>query len=424
MKKIYFTFTISLLILFSVFCGCTTNDKTSDIKEEELDGEIIFEYDKNTINSRFGFMHPDDFHDMAEMGIFWQRPHPGPFIWGQIEKESGIYNWDDCDKEVKRSQKYGANIIATIWPFADWDQSSCHSKAGSISTMIFSELGKYRQKPCDMEAYTDFIKKLVERYDGDRNNDMPDLVVPIKYWEVSNEPSMQEDFHTFFVGSAKDYFDILNATYQAVKDADSQAIIVKGGMAGVMDDHSNFWSDVFDIGGANYFDIGNIHSINSQSDGVNAPEYKDFLDEEGIDKPFWVTEVELGEMDKEKDDYKDTDMHDLLITNFVLAFYSGAEKIFHPCISKTKSEGKKESTYNALNTIIDKIDYFESVERLDEDKYKFSLEENVVYVFWGENVIPEEVTSQVKMTDSSGVETILNATELILTNSPIFVEKI
>ena len=389
MKKMLLSFVISFLLIFGVLCGCTQQDNSHSEENKSIDdnGGVITEYDSNTLNSRFGFMHPDDFQDMTDMGVFWQRPHPGPFIWGEVETSSGVFNWESCDKEVKNSQKYGVNIIATIWPFADWDQSSCHSKTSTSGSLIFNELGEYRQKPCDMNSYQNFITNLVERYDGDGVDDMPGLVVPIKYWEVSNEPSMQSNWLVFFNGPAEDYFDILNATYQSIKNADNDAKVVKGGMAGVMDENIEFWEKIFNLGGDSYFDIGNVHSINSDSDAINGPEYKAFLDQQGVDKPFWITEVELGSMNQEKDSYLETDMPDSLITNFVQAFASGAEKIFHPGIVKStsKSEPGKENTYNALQTIVNKIDYFNTVEKLDDYQFKFTLENNVVYVFWGEN---------------------------------------
>ena len=426
MKKKLLILAISFLLTVSVLSGCTQqdNNNSEDTKSIDDNGGVIIEYDSNTLNSRFGFMHPDDFEDMTDMGIFWQRPHPGPFIWGEIETNIGDFNWESCDKEVKNSQKYGVNIIATIWPFADWDQSSCHSKISTSGSLIFNELGEYRQKPCDMNSYQNFITKLVERYDGDGVDDMPDLVVPIKYWEISNEPSMQKDWLVFFIGPAEDYFNILNATYQSIKNADNDTKVVKGGMAGVIDVHTEFWEDVFDLGGDNYFDIGNIHSINSDSEAINGPEYKAFLDGQGVDKPFWITEVELGYMNQEKDSYVETDMSDSLITNFVQAFAGGAEKIFHPGIVKStsKSEPGKENTYNALQTIVDKIDYFDTVEKLNEDQYKFILENNFVYVLWGDGNIPEEITGQVKMTDVSGSETVLNSTDIVISESPVFIE--
>ena len=30
----------------------------------------------------------------------WVRPHPGPFIWNGIEKEKGVFSWEEVDKYV------------------------------------------------------------------------------------------------------------------------------------------------------------------------------------------------------------------------------------------------------------------------------------------------------------------------------------
>ena len=70
----------------------------------------------------------------------------------------------------------------------------------------------------------------MERYAGDGQNDMPNLKYPIKLWEVANEPEMQQEPLVFFQGSPKDYFEILKATYEAVKEADSESYVVQGGM--------------------------------------------------------------------------------------------------------------------------------------------------------------------------------------------------
>ena len=129
-------------------------------------------------------------------------------------------------------------------------------------------------------------------------------------------------------------------------------------------------------------------------------------------------------MDKEKDNPPEDNMSDLLITNFVKAFAGGAEKIFHPGIMKSsnKSEPGKENLFYALQTMVNKIDYFNSVEKLDMGQYKFTLEDNVVYVLWGENNITGEIIGQVKVTDATGSETVLNAEDAYLTESPVFIE--
>jgi hypothetical protein len=48
-------------------------------------------YDAESLNSRFGFMHPQHFEDVVELGVFWQRPHAGSFIYGRIEVQHRMF---------------------------------------------------------------------------------------------------------------------------------------------------------------------------------------------------------------------------------------------------------------------------------------------------------------------------------------------
>jgi hypothetical protein len=72
--------------------------------------------------------------------------------------------------------------------------------------------------------------------------------------------------------------------------------------------------------------------------------------------------------------------------------------------------------------LVNKIDYFESCEKLSEGQFKFIVNGAALYVLWGENNISEEIIGQVLLTDVSGSETILDSDELILSESPVFVE--
>ena len=116
------------------------------------------------------------------MGIRWDRPHPGPFIWGRIERERGRYDWREVDRYVQEAQRYGFATVATIWPFASWDQANW-GEEGPSGVVFEKELGRSRRKPYDMDAYKAFVCALVERYDGDGSSDMPGLKFPIKYWQ-------------------------------------------------------------------------------------------------------------------------------------------------------------------------------------------------------------------------------------------------
>jgi len=210
-------------------------------------------------DSPFGFMPAEfDFEHAKEAGGYWDRPFFELFEWGIIEPEKERFDFYMTDRYIRKAQRYGFHILANIQPFAPRDQELCHQDLPAIrSPMGFQTKGK----PCNMERYKNFVIKLVERYDGDGKDDMPGLKYPIKYWEVANEPEMQREPLVFFQGSPEDYFEILKATHEAVKKADSQAQVVQGGMAGMEDWMVSFWQKVFDLGAASYFDIANMHSI-------------------------------------------------------------------------------------------------------------------------------------------------------------------
>lgn len=115
----------------------------------------------------------------------WVRPHPGPFIWGRIEKNKGEYDWRETDKLVKAWQKKRLAILATIFPYAEWDQLSSNPDRPAGKPLFFKYMGPHMYQPSDYKAYTDWVKLLVERYDGDGIGDMPGLEYPIRHWDNS-----------------------------------------------------------------------------------------------------------------------------------------------------------------------------------------------------------------------------------------------
>ncbi len=119
--------------------------------------------------SKFGFLSTGigiTPKSAKKMGTSWLRPHIGQAIWENIEKTKGTFTWTKMDKEVKNAQKYNSHLLVTIWPFAKWDQKTCHANLKKAKGFE-RELPTKRGKPCDYNAYKNFLTKLVERYDGD-----------------------------------------------------------------------------------------------------------------------------------------------------------------------------------------------------------------------------------------------------------------
>ncbi|MCD6402699.1 MAG: hypothetical protein J7K98_00005 [Candidatus Aenigmarchaeota archaeon] len=116
-----------------------------------------------------------------------------------------------------------------------------------------------------MTDYKNFLKVFVERYDGDGLDDMPGLKYPVRYWEIMNEPGTQgKNPHDlkFFHGTPQDYLEILKTSYFTIKEADPNAKVLMGGMAGMFNEYINFWEPIIDEA-KQYFDIANIHSIDT-----------------------------------------------------------------------------------------------------------------------------------------------------------------
>ncbi|GAG33768.1 unnamed protein product, partial [marine sediment metagenome] len=227
--------------------------------------------------------------------LSWERAHPGFANWQEIEPRKGEYNWENIDRYVKTTQEKDIQILFTVWPFTDWDQETCNlhlewqPNDWGKDPGDFLPLAHRKGKPCDMEAYKEFLRRLVERYDGDGSGDMPGLRYTIKYWEIGNEPDLGD---AFFQGSAEDYFEILKVSYLTIKKADPTAVVLIAALPCLGAEwktkgkrHDFNPEEIFELGAAEYFDILNMHSLG------HAKNLKNLLSGYNVsDKPIWVTE--------------------------------------------------------------------------------------------------------------------------------------
>lgn len=270
--------------------------KECPVQEKKIPAEI----QQNCIGFVIGA--PDEIPVIAKIGGAWARPHPGPFAWGFIENSEGEFDFSMADDYVRTAQESNVAILGTIWPYADWDQKTCHDSSCEVSTQdifypeekmgSFVGIPKSRCVPCDYDRYLNFVAKLVERYDGDGIDDMPGLLVPVKYWEVLNEPEMKSDEMTFFQGTSAEYAQILEKSYEQIKESCADCQVLHGGAAGTQQFMLDYWTAVFAL--SKDFDIANIHYIGETDlSSLNVKEYEKFLSGKGIDKPVWVTEAEF-----------------------------------------------------------------------------------------------------------------------------------
>ena len=303
--------------------------------------------------SRFGDLTEIRDDRMRGKDNQWVRPHPGPFVWNNIEKEEGIFYWDKADEYVTYAQNHNQTTIATIWPYSNWEQKSCKRKKSR--SPFGKRFVKYLSKPCSMENYKTFLLALVDRYDGDGENDMPNLTKPIIYWEVMNEP----EFKMFFKGTEDEFVEIFNFSSKLIKSKQKDAVIIMAGAAGMFPESKKFWKSVL-LKIKDHFDVANMHHITPPDGKCDKDfwvgEFSQLLQSLNIDKPIWVTEAMTGVC--------------RVIPAYINTFVSGAEVIIDvganaPGMKMSKGSRKK------LNNFIKEVDGFKSVKLISKKQAEF-----------------------------------------------------
>jgi hypothetical protein len=166
----------------------------------------------------------------------------------------------------------------------------------------------------EKDTYFQFVKGVVERYDGDNDigciqdspdcynqgdNDYPNQELierfeknPIRYWQVCNQLfdicEGRECMDTY----AQKFAEVQKITYQAVKEADSKAYVLIAG-----DSANDLYSEVFQHLNGNYIDIIDLHRFGTEDEYDPKEDFdylKGTLEDSGFDLSkikFWITET-------------------------------------------------------------------------------------------------------------------------------------
>ena len=336
--------------LLYLFVYKTPKKETNNTAPESTNS-VPITIPQEILANKFGFLGGGigETAGISERGAAWIRPHPGPFVWDMMQStENGEIDFELADEVVTAQSQARLGTLATLWPFADWDQMN---KDNADECMVSDNdeflptndskgrgvyLPQYRCNPNDWTAYESWVEAIVERYDGDGVDDMSGLEIPIKYWEVMNEPDLQyqstlpeEDQSrlNFYKQGPIEYGALLQHTYTAIKTADPDAYVLIAGAAGGDKHFLSFYEELFtnmaDAG--NYFDIGNVHCISNdrETQDYNVAIYKDMLTQAGFEKPIWITEAESFYGTTAEENYNNT------ITSTGGAISAGAQRIFY-----------------------------------------------------------------------------------------------
>lgn len=137
--------------------------------------------------------------------------------WARVEPREGQFNFRGLDARVRGLQTHGLAPFLTFEPNAKW--AADHTDKVKNGT------------PRDMAQWTRFIRAVVDRYDGDGQNDMRGLRAPVRYYQTANEFLSPTNRSGGWAGSNAALLAFADATYMAVKAEDPNAQLVQGGVA-------------------------------------------------------------------------------------------------------------------------------------------------------------------------------------------------
>lgn len=389
---------------------------------------------------------------LKDLNVHWTRlVGYSAFNWEFAQKSAtSNFNWDKFDEDIKDVQKNNVFVLITIQPFARWDQSSCYTieylaehKGNPFSKIL----------PCDLKAYSKFVKAVVERYDGDGIDDMPGLKYAQQYWMIGDEPDHPE----FWRDTPEKFATLFATSYKAIKKADPNAKVHMGGTAGCIESYlyreekitettrpwnckeegkDGFFIRVFTelekLGGSNTFDI---HSVDFHLFG-NVGEYKKVKTFSSYinqmtqnfgygNLPLWSTEIGTfsGEATSSLTGQhgtityqSETEQAQELIKRYVYGLAWGVKKSFweaiiaeqtdyFPRISLMDESEIKKLAYYTYKLMVEKLegsdwDNIQTIQESDDIYiYKFMKQGKPIWVAWSDSG-EKQVTINVGSIDS------------------------
>lgn len=447
-----------------------------DNNEDKPDYEsILYEWSsyaqsnsRDTKESRFGVQGGiEKFSDeMRKAGVEITREW---IVWDQIERVEDQYDWTVMDGKVKKANSAGIEILGYFINMPSWTKKEQKDlepgfpinkkyppkKKGGQKPPLFNKKTKASDfcEPKDINDFKKFAKAVAERYDGKHGHG------EMKYIEILNEVNVPEFFD--FKDPDNPYELWLVNGYQGIKEGNPNAEVLIGAFFDPIDTSGNppnlFVKQFIERmlrDYSQYYDIVNFHSYSKESDGITrTTQYiKELIQAYDVNKPMWITET--ATLIGVKQAVNQEQMAKEVIKRYVRAFGEGVEKVFwylfvgsptateDPAYGsnskilglgwdfpKNSGKGTKfhpRQAYDAYKLMASKLAGFTSVKKISDTQYEFTVNGKSVYVLWadtGISTLPSDLKGTVKVTDYLGNKETKLASEIVLTESPIFVEE-
>jgi len=176
---------------------------------------------------------------IRDAGFTWVKQ---TFSWRDIEGAAkGHFDWSRADRIVQQANEFGLDLIARVDQQPQW--------AG----------GGYPQNgpPGNYQDYADFLYAMASRYKG-----------RIRAYQIWNEPNLNVAGRSEWGGrppNPGEYTALLRVAYQAIKQADPNAMVISAGLSPTSrwDDQAmpdvEFLKGMYAAGAKPYFDVLGAH---------------------------------------------------------------------------------------------------------------------------------------------------------------------
>jgi hypothetical protein len=182
-------------------------------------------------------------------GFHWVKQR---FEWRNIEgKNKGSFEWTEPDRIVDAIGQAGLRIVARVDNQPRWAAASV-TWPGSAPA----------DNPKD---WSDYLTALATRYKG-----------RIQAYEIWNEPNLDREWGNKQPDPTA-YASMLKSSYQAIKAADPQALVISGGMSPTTDtsEHAipdlRFISALYAAGAQDSFDLLGVHAAGYKAEPCADP---------------------------------------------------------------------------------------------------------------------------------------------------------
>lgn len=193
---------------------------------------------------------------MRAAGLKWVR---SDIDWRKVEKTPGEWDFSEYDRVVAECEAEGVQLLPILYRPPAWAEPVCEH----------------------LDEWSEFVRRFVEHY-GRR-------LPVVEIWNEQNVPHFWGDRP-----NATNYLAVLRRAYETVKGVDPSIQVAFGGLAHVPLD---FIEEIYRLGGADAFDIMNVHpythpyrpegELDAKLENLRAlmAKYGD------VGKPVWITEI-------------------------------------------------------------------------------------------------------------------------------------